>query len=99
MNKYTGKFKIMNFFAKINIANTTYITLCGQVGLHGHGMFDHQLGPDLAEQVQGGDTCHQPCWIDTFTFYKARGKIQIKPNSILILSDCTKLDVYFNWIC
>lgn len=39
----------------------TYITLGGQVWLHGHGMFDHELGPDLAEQVQGGYTRHQPC--------------------------------------
>lgn len=28
---------------------TTYVTLGGQVGLHGHGVFDHELGPDLAE--------------------------------------------------
>lgn len=64
---------------KINIiANTTYITLCSQVGLHGHGMFDHQLGPDLAEQVQGSDTCHQPCWVYTFTFYEAREKYKSK---------------------
>lgn len=68
--------KILNhkifIFLKINImANTTYITLCSQVGLHGHGMFDHQLGPDLAEQVQGSDACHQPCGIYSFTFYKA----------------------------
>lgn len=43
-----------------NVSNfeTTYITLCRQVGLHGHSMFDHKLGADLAEQVQGGDTRH-----------------------------------------
>lgn len=46
---------------RLGLLNTTYVTLCGQVGLHGHGMFDHELSPDLAEQVQGGDTCHQPC--------------------------------------
>lgn len=54
--------------------NRAYITLCSQVGLHGHGMFDHQLGPDLAEQVQGSDTCHQSCWVYAFTFYKVREK-------------------------
>lgn len=29
----------------------TYIALGGQVGLHSHGVFDHQLCSDLAEQV------------------------------------------------
>lgn len=73
---------------KINIiANRTYITLCCQIGLHGHGMFDHQLGPDLAEQVQGGDTCHQPCWVHTFAFYNENKNIfQNKYNSAKILS-------------
>lgn len=33
----------------MDLVCTTYVTLCGQVGLHGHGMFDHELGPDLAE--------------------------------------------------
>lgn len=31
--------------------NSTYVTLCGQIRLHGHGMFDHELRSDLAEQV------------------------------------------------
>lgn len=45
----------------MDLINATYVTLCGQVRLHGHGMFDHELGPDLAEQVQGGDTRHESC--------------------------------------
>lgn len=40
--------KCMN---KMDSLKTTYIALCGQVGLHGHGMFNHELGPDLAEQI------------------------------------------------
>lgn len=40
---------------KEDLVNTTHVALGGQVGLHGHGVFDHKLGPDLAEQVQGGD--------------------------------------------
>ena len=37
-----------------------YVALGRQVGLHGHGMLDHELGPDLAEQVEGGDASHLP---------------------------------------
>lgn len=36
-----------------------YIALGGEVRLHGHGMFDHQLGSILTEQEEGGDARHQ----------------------------------------
>lgn len=38
---------------------TAYVALGGQVGLHGHGMFDHQLGADLTKEVEGGDAGYQ----------------------------------------
>lgn len=44
-----------------------HVALGGQVGLHGHGVFHHQLRSDLAEQVQGGDAGHQSVWIHPFT--------------------------------
>lgn len=37
----------------------TYITLRGEVGLHSHGVFHHQLGSDFTEQIKCGDTRHQ----------------------------------------
>lgn len=39
---------------------STYTALGGEVGLHSHGMLDHQLRSDLTEQIQRGDACDQP---------------------------------------
>lgn len=36
-----------------------YVALGGQVGLHGHSVFHHQLGSDFAEQVQCSDAGHE----------------------------------------
>ena len=46
-----------------------YVALGCQVGLHGHGMLDHELGPDLAEQVEGGDASHLPCRVHPLALY------------------------------
>lgn len=43
-----------------------YVALGGQVGLHGHGVLDHQLRSDLAEQVESGDARHQTIGGDAF---------------------------------
>lgn len=59
----------------------TYVALCGQIGLHGHGMFDHQLSSDFAEQVQGCDTRHKPSWVYTFILYKGKQEIKISAAS------------------
>lgn len=40
--------------------------------MHGHGVFYHQLGSDLAEEVQGGDAGDQAVGIDTFIFTVCR---------------------------
>lgn len=61
----------------------TYIALCGQVGLHGHGVFDHQLSSDFAEQVQGCDTRHKPGWVDTFILYKGKQEIKITSSAAI----------------
>lgn len=43
-----------------------HVALGGQVRLYGNGVFHHQLRPDLAEQVQRGDTRHQATGVDAF---------------------------------
>lgn len=43
-----------------------YVALGGQVGLHRHGVLDHQLRSDLAEQVESGDARHQTICGDAF---------------------------------
>lgn len=45
---------------------SAHVALGGQVGLHGHGVLDHQLRSDLAEQVESGDTGHQAVRGDAF---------------------------------
>lgn len=45
-----------------------YIALRGQVRLHRHGVFDHQLCFDFGEQVESGDARHQTIRVHAFFF-------------------------------
>lgn len=46
-------------------ATVSYVALGGQVGLHCHGMFDHKVGLDFAEQIEGRDAGDQSCRVHT----------------------------------
>lgn len=63
-------------------SESTYVALCCQIGLHCHGVFDHQLSPDFAEQVQGGDARDKPRWV--YTFILCRNKRGMKITQMTI---------------